>query len=59
MQRPDYGIDAPGVIRNLAVAGFALSIVSVASLAVIPHDSSVTKTKLVSFDGGAMIVRRR
>jgi ubiquinone/menaquinone biosynthesis C-methylase UbiE len=31
-ERPDYGIDAPGVVRNLAVAGTALLIVATASL---------------------------
>ena len=30
--RPDYGIDAPGVVRNLAIAGVALWLVAAASL---------------------------
>jgi ubiquinone/menaquinone biosynthesis C-methylase UbiE len=31
-ERPDYGIDAPGVVRNLAVAGVAALLVALASL---------------------------
>ncbi len=30
-QRPDYGIDAPGVVRNLAIAGVALWLVAAAA----------------------------
>jgi SAM-dependent methyltransferase len=37
--RPEYGIDAPGVIRNLGVIGGALLLVAMASaLGFIPHD---------------------
>lgn len=31
-ERPDYGIDAPGVVRNLAIAGVASLLVAVTSL---------------------------
>lgn len=31
-KRPDYGIDAPGVVRNLAIAGMAALLVAAASL---------------------------
>lgn len=32
MERPDYGIDAPGVVRNLGIAGAASLLVGAASL---------------------------
>jgi hypothetical protein len=31
-ERPDYGIDAPGVVRNLGIAGVSALLVAVASL---------------------------
>jgi len=33
MERPDYGIDAPGVVRNLGLVGLVMLIISVSSLA--------------------------
>ena len=32
-ERPDYGIDAPGVVRNLGLVGLVMLIISVSSLA--------------------------
>ena len=41
-ERPDYGIDAPGVVRNLAIAGAVLLLVVAASLvSLIPRQVSL------------------
>jgi ubiquinone/menaquinone biosynthesis C-methylase UbiE len=38
-ERPDYGIDAPGVVRNLAIAGIAVLLVAAAaSFGLIPPE---------------------
>ena len=41
-ERPDYGIDAPGVVRNLALSGSACLIVATLSLTHV----------IISFDDG-------
>jgi len=41
-QPPDYGIDAPGVIRNLLIAGFVMLVVAVlARIGVVPAALSI------------------
>lgn len=43
--RPDYGIDAPGVIRNLAIAGFVALLVALATtIGVLPKELVVQPT---------------
>lgn len=55
-ERPDYGIDAPGVVRNLAIAGgLCFAIAAAAAVGFLPHSVEVTSGVIVDLVGTMLL----